>query len=170
MPTGNADLLWRLSYQCDPAAATLADRHYSRRSIGSKWIMPPGRQLVLLTPTNDAVWGTSYPYARMVNRAYPGAYLCTIFRNEGSTLSSILVREALAWTRWKWPEIPDDGMITFIDAEKVRRKRDPGRCFRKAGFEPAGYTKERGLLILRCPPERFPEAVAPPGEQFKMAL
>ena len=25
-------------------------------------------------------------------------------------------------------------MITFVDADKVRRKRDPGRCYIKAGF------------------------------------
>jgi hypothetical protein len=29
----------------------------------------------------------------------------------------------------RWPEIPELGMVTFVDAGKVRRKRDPGRCF-----------------------------------------
>lgn len=29
------------------------------------------------------------------------------------------------------------GIVTFVDAAKVRHKRDPGRCYRKAGFKPA---------------------------------
>lgn len=47
------------------------------------------------------------------------------------------------------------GMITFVDARKVRRKRDPGRCFRKAGFREVGATKG-GLIALQLLPHEMP--------------
>jgi hypothetical protein len=49
----------------------------------------------------------------------------------------------------------------------VRRKRDPGRCYTKAGFIRDGFTKG-GLWALRLPPERMPEPVAPVGFQLGM--
>lgn len=162
-------LLWSISYQSDPIALKIADRHYSRQSPGSKRFMPPGRQLVLLSTLGDAVFGVSWPFSKYVNRARPTAYLCTIFRNEGPTLSSTLIREALGWTRWKWPEMPEDGMITLINAAKVRHKRDPGRCFLKAGFVPDGHTKN-GLILLRCAPSDFPDPIEPIGEQITMPI
>jgi hypothetical protein len=58
-------------------------------------------------------------------------------------------------------------MITFVDAGKVRRKRDPGRCYTKAGFIRDGFTKG-GLWALRLPPERMPAPVAPVGFQLGM--
>jgi hypothetical protein len=41
-------------------------------------------------------------------------------------------------------------MVTFVDRDEVRSKRDPGRCFLRAGFEDAGDTRG-GLraLVLR---------------------
>lgn len=81
------------------------------------------------------------------------------FRNEVPSLSSELIRQAVAATRAKWDE-PPLGMVTFVDPEKVRRKRDPGRCFIRAGFRRVGYT-EGGLLALQLLPEDMP-AAAPP--------
>lgn len=157
------DLLWTLTNHFDPHAARLADRHYSRRRPGTPQFTPPGRKLVLITPAADAFWVTSYPSAEYVRHAWAGAFLCSAFRNEGPTLSSDLVREAVAWTRWKWPEVPELGMITFVDARKVRRKRDPGRCFRKAGFSHVGFTKS-GQHALQLLPADFPAAVTPPPD------
>lgn len=151
---------WLATNQCDPLCLKLADRHYSRQKPGSDRFMPPGRMLVLRTVAGDAVWGTAWPFAQYVNREWPDAMLCSIFRNESPELSSELVREALACTHWKYPELPPNGMITMINEGKVRRKRDPGRCFRKAGFEPCGRTKG-GLLVLQCSPENWPEPEPP---------
>jgi|TARA_A100001518_G_C1172218_1_gene23194 hypothetical protein len=53
-------------------------------------------------------------------------------------------------------------MITFVDSSKVRRKRDPGRCYLKAGFERCGFTKG-GLHALQLLPSNMPEAMAPLG-------
>jgi hypothetical protein len=53
-------------------------------------------------------------------------------------------------------------MVTFVDAKRVRAKRDPGRCFRKAGFRPVGYTKG-GLLALQLVPSEMPSAALAGG-------
>lgn len=85
-----------------------------------------------------------------------------MFRNEAPQrhLSSTLVVEALAATRAAWGDPPPGGLVTFVDEDKVRRKRDPGRCFRKAGFEVVGRTSDKDLVILRIRPELFPPACA----------
>lgn len=153
---------WTLSDRFDPAARILADRHYSRRKVGSPQFVPPGRCVVLYQP--NAYWVTSWPFAEYVKHAWAGAWVCSAFRNEGAGLSSDLVREAVAITRWRWPDIPDLGMITFVDAGKVRHKRDPGRCFLKAGFKRVGETKG-GLVALQLLPEDMPEAMIPLGSQ-----
>jgi hypothetical protein len=64
---------WYRSWNADPAALRLADRHYSRQHIGSNQMMPPGRQLVLVTGDESAVWGTAWPFARYVKRDRRGA-------------------------------------------------------------------------------------------------
>ncbi len=124
---------WYLTYRADPRAARLADRHYSRGTIGAVQFAPPGRCLVLLNREASAVWVTSWPYPEYVLRAWKDAWLCTLFRNESSLLSSELIREAVAVTRWRYGESPMSGMITMIDETKIRHKRDTGRCYRKAG-------------------------------------
>ena len=56
---------------------------------------------------------------------------CFIFRNDGGPLSSLIIREAVGLTALKWEAAP---FITYVAIEKVKHKRDPGRCFIKAGF------------------------------------
>ena len=73
-----------------------------------------------------------------------------------------MIREAIAATRWKWPTVPALGMITFVNRDKTRPKRDPGRCFRRAGFVPCGHTKG-GLVALRLDPSEMPTAAVPIG-------
>lgn len=154
--------LWSISYKADPAVVPLADRHYNRQKIGAPQFAPPGRALVLKRP--DAFWITSWPFAEYVRHAWAGAWVCSAFRNEGDVLSSDLVRAAVAATRWRWPDVPPLGMVTFVDPEKTRRKRDPGRCFRRAGFEPAGHTAG-GLVALLLHPDAMPAPEAPMGSQ-----
>ena len=59
------------------------------------------------------------------------------------------------------------GFVTFVDAAKVRRKRDPGRCYRRAGWEPCGMTAG-GLYALRLAPEAIGEPLAPLGTSLEM--
>lgn len=147
---------WQRSWRADPVAVRLADRHYNRQSVGSDQFVPPGRCVVLRTPAGDAVWVTSWPLAEHVKHAWAGAWVCSIFRNESEHLSSELITEALAATLAVWPDPPELGMITFVDARQVRRKRDPGRCFRRAGFRDVGFTREQGLLAMQLLPESMP--------------
>lgn len=159
---------WRLSHRADPSALALADRHYNRQSPGSPQFVPPGRCCVLLTPDADALWVTSWPFAEWVKHAWAGAWVCSCFRNESEYLASSLIEEAVAVTRWWFGDPPPEGFVTFVDATKVRRKRDPGRCYRKAGWVPAGYTKG-GLVALTLGADAMPDPLEPIGAQMVLA-
>lgn len=158
---------WHLSHHADRRACSLADRHYSRKTIGAPQMMPPGRKLVLLNGDATAVWGSSWPFAEYVKHAWAGAWMCTIFRNESTDLSSELIREAVAVTRWYW-DIPTLGMITFVDDRKVR-SANPGYCFKKAGFRFVGHNKG-GQVALQLLPEDMPEAAMPMGIQLGLEV
>ena len=157
---------WQLSHRADPRAAALADRHYSRQKIGSPQFVPPGRCLVLYASTDagQAYWVTSWPFAEYVRHAWAGAWMCSAFRNEGAGLSSLLIREAVAATRYVYGDPPALGMVTFVDAAKVRQSERPGWCFRKAGFRPVGHTKG-GLVALALSPDAMPLAAPARGQQ-----
>jgi len=158
-------VIWQLSDRADPVARKLADRHYNRQSIGAAGFVPPGRCLVLRTADGDAFWVTSWPFAEYVRHAWGGAWVCSAFRNEAPDkyLSSDLVTQAVAATMSVWTP-PELGMVTFVNRDKTRRKRDPGRCFRKAGFLPDGETKG-GLVALRLAPEDMPDPIPALGTQ-----
>lgn len=161
-------MIWHLSHRADPAAVALADRHYTRQKAGTPQFVPPGRCVVLLSTCGRALWVTSWPYAEYVKHAWPGAWVCSLFRNEGTGLSSDLIQQALAATRSIW-EPPPLGLITFVNAGKVRHKRDPGRCFLKAGGEVVGETKG-GLVAIQFVPAKLPAAAAPIGRQAELLL
>jgi len=139
---------WRPSWRADPEARVLADRHYNRQKIGAAQFVPPGKCLVLLTEDKTAVWVTSWPIAAYVQHAWAGAWVNSLFRNEGEQLSSDLIRAAVEATKERWPDVPTLGMVSFVDADKTRHKRDPGRCYRRAGWEHVGFTKG-GLYVFQ---------------------
>lgn len=156
---------WRRSWRADPRALPLADRHYNRQKVGTPQFVPPGRCLVLLTDDAEAVWVTSWPIAAYVKHAWAGAMVNSLFRREGGPLASDLIVAACAATRAHWPELPALGVVSFVDPKKTRRKRDPGRCYRRAGFTHVGYTMA-GLFAFQLRPEDFPEPCpARPREQ-----
>lgn len=150
--------MWQLSDRADPASRAIADRHY-RQKPGTPQFVPPGRCLVLRA--DEALWVTSWPLAEYVRHAWPGAWINSCFRREGGEhVASDMIRAAVAATRWKWPDVPDLGMVTFVDARKVRHKRDPGRCYRHAGFRRCGETKG-GLVAWQMLPEDMPDPAEP---------
>lgn len=163
---------WRPSWRADPAVRALADRHYNRQKIGAAQFVPPGRCLVLKTGEAgpSAAWVTSWPIAAYVQHAWAGAWVNQLFRNEGDYLSSDLIRYAVAHTRANWPDVPPLGIVSFVDAAKTRRKRDPGRCYRRAGWSHVGFTAA-GLYVFQQLPGRpagpggepMPEACLVPG-------
>jgi hypothetical protein len=187
---------WRESWRADPSARKIADGHYTRQKVGADQFVPPGRCVVLVIPA-VAYWVTSWPYEEYVKHAWPGAWVCSAFRNlrrctvclapepcaahpdapaRATDQSSELIVEALAATRFYW-EPPALGMITFVDASKVGHKRDPGRCFRKAGFHAAGtvpgcacegtpqLTKEEEHLAFHLAASAMPPPQQPIGAQ-----
>jgi hypothetical protein len=152
-------MIWELSFRADQDARVVADRHYNRQKVGSKQFVPPGRCFVLITPGKDAVWVTSYPFAQYVKHAWAGAWMNSLFRNESDLLSSELIRQAVAATRWRWPETPELGMVTFVDPKKIK-STNPGYCYKKAGFKQVGFTKG-GLVALQMLPSEMPPAEEP---------
>ena len=145
---------WRRSHRADPEAVAVADRHYNRQKVGSPQFVPPGRCYVLVSD-DPAVWVTSWPYAQHVRHAWAGAWVNTCFRHEGPGLASEMIRAAVAHTLTHWPDPPPLGIVTFVDASKVRPKRDPGRCYLRAGFRHAGFTKA-GLWAFQMLPAEMP--------------
>ncbi|HEX5183557.1 MAG TPA: hypothetical protein VFW19_10450 [Allosphingosinicella sp.] len=152
-------MIWECSHRYDPRAVRLADRHYSRQKPGTPQFMKAGSCAVFYAEagTGKAVWGTSWQRSEWVKHAWPGAWECAIFRNEGVGKASTLIRQAVAATRAHYGAPPTPGMITFVDPSKVREKANPGHCFIIAGFRPAGHTAG-GLLALRLAPEDMPNA------------
>lgn len=147
---------WSRSWRADPRALPLADRHYNRQKVGSPQFVPPGSCVVFLTEDAGAVWVTSWPIAAYVKHAWAGAMVNSLFRRESGPLASDLIVAATAATRAHWPDLPALGIVSFVDASKTRRKRDPGRCYRRAGWTHVGYTAG-GLLAFQLKPDDFPD-------------
>lgn len=154
--------MWRYSNRADPRSRALADRHYNRQKIGAPQFVPPGRCAVFYaqTLTGEAFWVTSWPFAEYVKHAWPGAWICSAFRNEGAGQASEMIRQAVAATRFALGEPPTIGMVTFIDRAKVNPIRVHGRnvwgwTYRKAMFRECGETKG-GLLALQLLPTDMP--------------
>jgi hypothetical protein len=160
---------WHIAHRFDRFGAQLADRHYSRQKPGSPQFVAAGSCLVLTTGghgNGGALWVTSFPLEEWTRHEWAGAWICSLFRNEGAGRASDLIRHAVAATRDYYGEPPPLGMVTFVDASKVRPKRTPGHCFIIAGFRPCGQTKVRGLLALQMTPDRMPPASPAIGAQL----
>ena len=152
--------LWQRTTKFDPVCAKFADRHYNRQKKGSPQFAPPGGTIVLKIMEEDEIRALWVSLAqKFIDHQWKNSWNNCLFRNEGAGLSSTLIREAVAITRSIWGEPPDGGMITFIDPDKIRKKRDPGRCYRKAGFSLVGKTKIKERLCFQLMPEEFPPPI-----------
>ena len=153
--------VWCKSHRADPVARELADRHYNRQKVGAAQFVPPGSCCVFVTRNRRAFWVTSAPIAAYVKHAWAGAWVCSAFRSEGAGRASELIRLALAASRAHYQDkIPDLGMVTFINREKVkpilvRGKPTWGYTWKQAGFREVGETKG-GLLALQILPHEMP--------------
>ena len=142
------DRCWIEIRDGNPTAMSLFERHYSATNENRHTykFTGPGEHIVLLSPDARAlfVWCKQ----RYIHSDQTGVN-CAVFRNEGSSYgrSSELIEAAkvLAWQRW-----PGERLYTYVNPRKVRHKRDPGRCFLRAGFRYCGVSKRRGYLILEC--------------------
>jgi hypothetical protein len=150
--------VWRRTTKVDPVAVALANRHYSRRKYGKigKSVGPPGRLLTFVSPDEQAVWASHWPYGHLALDGLD-AWRCVIFRNEGDMLSSTLIRSAMKLTAEAWsPGRPADGWLTWVDRAEVA-STNPGYCFQMAGWtvDRDWHSTRRGSMLvrLRCPLE-----------------
>ncbi len=157
---------WSISNRFDKESVKIADRHYNRQKPGTPQFVPPGRCHVLKIIKEDykALWVTSWPFARYTKHAWAGAWVNTLFRNEGAGLSSTLILQAIQSTIIKWPDYPELGIITFVNEKKITNKINPGYCYLKAGFKKVGKTK-KGLLAFQLSPKYFPTPEKAIGQQ-----
>lgn len=166
----DADVIWKLSTRARSDSREIADRHYNRQKPGTTQFVPTGSCLVLHSSCGRALWVTSWPRAEYVRHAWPGAWINSLFRNEGAGLSSELIRQAVAATRAHYGEPPALGMVTFVDETKIAAPRGPharaGQCYRLAGFREIGRTKVNNLIALQLLPEDMPPAQPFGGQQI----
>lgn len=131
----------------DPDARDIFDRHYSRRRYVDgrtpKKFIGPGSYICLILPTLDAL----FVWRKFIDDCVPRqtGVNCAVFRNESAYRSSDLILQAEKWVARKWPS--ERRLYTYVDTRKIRRKRDPGRCFLRAGWRACGKSKG-GKLIL----------------------
>ena len=140
------------------------ERHYSARLKARRhyknWrrICAPGEHIVLLTPACNALFVWTKEKIRKDGQT---GVNCSVFRNESSTLSSSLIREAVELAKLKWPQ---ERIFTYVDPRKIS-STNPGYCFLQAGWRRCG-TSPKGLAILELQPEGSP-ALPLDGEAIK---
>lgn len=136
--------IWFLSKDGDKTLLALYERHYScyRYRDGRKrnQFVGPGETIVLRTDAGDA----GFVWRKFIDDSGQHGVNCAFFRNESTHLSSELIRQADAVADFCWP---GQRHYTYVDPQKTRRKRDPGRCFVRAGWKRFGQTKS-GLIVL----------------------
>lgn len=160
---------WRRVKKFDVRACWLADRHYSRRKVGSPQFMPPGQTIVLLSLDELAVFGWWRPHPDAGLEAMNGlnGWTCTIFRNESPILSSLLILDAEKAITECGYDIGPDGLITYVWDSKIRSV-NPGYCFKKAGYRRAGRSADgRKTLLQKFPSLPSPSPLAGPTRTEK---
>jgi hypothetical protein len=141
---------WYQAKDADPRAKNLFDRHYSKYHYvdgrNPPQFVGPGEKMVLMTCACDAL----FVWRKFISADGQQGVNCSVFRNEGCILSSLLITEAcsLAWARW-----PGERLFTYVNPRKIR-STNPGFCFLRAGWRRCGITKRRKLIILEKLPER----------------
>ncbi len=148
---------WREVLDGNPAARELADRHYSRKTVGHPLFIGPGKKIVLMTDDGKALF--AWRKAEFRRDGQTGVECC-IFRNEGRVLSSELIKEACLWAWQRWP---GERLFTYVNGRKVK-SNNPGYCFMMAGWKRAGQSKG-GLLILE---NTEPVYQVPEGMQMRL--
>jgi hypothetical protein len=113
----------------DEEMARLADRHYSRRTVGARQFCYSGRKLVLRDTAGSVLFVWMWPDddKRMDDQT---GYNCAIFRNESARRSSAIILEAEQLAIQKWGP---RRMYTYVDPARIASV-NPGYCFKVAGW------------------------------------
>lgn len=175
--------IWRLSSSSDPVALSIVDGtgkhagqgpHYSRRTPGSKTFTGVGREIVLVTEDENAVWAVVYqrtPSRRGTGRSRGREGLTDVrphhiwrnmmFRRLGGVRASELIAAALVRTYEEWErrygELPPERLRTEIGIREVA-STNPGYCYKVAGWTVDRIV--RGKLYLWAPERGTPMALA----------
>ena len=114
--------------------------------------MPPGETMVLVADDGLAVFGWWRPHPASGLRAMNGldGWTCTIFRNEGASLSSLLILEAERFLRDRAASCGPDGMLSYVADRKIR-SANPGYCFKCAGWKVRGRSARGDKTLLHKP-------------------
>ena len=128
----------------DPEMASLADRHYSRRTVWARQFCYSGRKLVLRNVEGTVLWVWMFPDPAMRMDGQIG-YNCAIFRNESNRRSSEIILEAEEKAIEFWGP---GRMYTYIDAAKVKSP-NPGYCYLCAGWKKMGLSKGGKILMVK---------------------
>jgi hypothetical protein len=99
----------------------------------------PGEKVVLRTEAGDAF----FVWRKFIDDSGQVGINCAAFRNEGPRRSSDLIQQADAIADCLWP---GERHYTYVNAARVQSK-NPGYCFRVAGWRRCGYTKG-GLIVM----------------------
>ena len=131
----------------DGEMSVLADRHYSRRTVGARQFLYSGRKLVLRNAEGSILFGWIWPDDEKRMDGQTG-YNCAIFRNESPRKAHEIILEAerLAFEKWG-----PNRLYSYIDPNKTRvikRRgvRIVGFCYRLAGWKPRLYKNGRPHL------------------------
>jgi hypothetical protein len=141
---------WRVVGKFTPEAAAMADRHYSRRKVGSPQFMPPGETLVLLAEQALFGWWRPHPDSGITSMNGLDGWTCTIFRNESVIRSSNLILAAEVALRDVKQQCGPDGMLTYVFDSRIRSV-NPGCCFKKAGWRVRGRSADGRKTLLHKP-------------------
>lgn len=124
----------------NPTAMSIFLRHYTARQHRKTYqFVGTGEKMVLLTPDARAL----FVWRKFIDDSGQTGVNCAVFRNEGESRSSMLIRSATdyAWARW-----PGERLYTYVDSRRVKSP-NAGYCFIAAGWRACGRTKG-GLRIL----------------------
>jgi hypothetical protein len=144
----------------DGEMSVLADRHYSRRTIGARQFLYSGRKLVLRNAEGSVLFGWIWAQDDKRMDGQTG-YNCAIFRNESPRKASDIILEAEREAFEKWGPAR---LYTYIDPNKTasvtalrnypkwgirKGERIVGFCYRKAGWKPVLHKDGRPRLSLK---------------------
>lgn len=135
---------WFESRDADEGAREIFHRHYSykpyRDGRDPKHFVGPGEKVVLITEAADAL----FVWRKFKSADGQIGVNCAVFRNESNVLSSALILDAEVIAQDRWPGAR---LFTYVNPRKIKSK-NPGACFKKAGWRQCGITKWNRLVIL----------------------
>jgi hypothetical protein len=129
------------THHFDPEMAALADRHYTRQSIGARQFAGNGEKIVL----RDSVGLVLFVWLKQSWRLDDlSGFNAQWFRNESARLASEIILEAESFAVERWgPGLA----FTFVDPSKIK-STNPGCCFKKAGWKQIPKWTPSGKIVL----------------------